>query len=449
VGRCWYDLFLSLPESHVAHEAHEARLKLLEGRAGARAIAGVDLHHRVSTEIALLTLHLDPVHATSELVDELIALGRTVGIPVVAPERMSDLDRERFLRHVAAFEVYIADLPSLTAAVRLLQILCAEQALGSSPPISSGHREALGVRFRRGDSWTPGRLWSLGRQRVDVASPTPPRIGDIVDIELTVAGRNVAAAVEVIQRSDAATVRAHGANGFGGRFASALPDGLISRLLGAAGTEKVVAPPPRRAEMRWPLRVPVTFDHLGTQVITTTTDLSTHGLFVYTPALPLVDDLRVVLAPVGEHHAVRARARVRRRIDSEAAAARSVVPGFGAELYGLDPEGEARLARWLAAAERRAGRVISVVATATRGARLVSALSSAGYAVTEAPGLDVVLGHVLGGGFPPDLVVVDDNGATLDRVAARRLEALDVPLLRGEHETPEAVRARVDRALCG
>src|SRR5262249_7254029 len=118
---------------------------------------------------------------------------------------------------------------------------------------------------------------------ISLATGAPPRRGDIVELEITISGVTVVArgAVVGVTSSDAATVL--GAAGFGARFLVATPEerGALERIL-AAHTDgrRVLAPPPRGREARYPVRWPVLLRTQRGKAEVSALDVSRHGLFI-------------------------------------------------------------------------------------------------------------------------------------------------------------------------
>lgn len=444
-----YDVFMILPDARSRFAAHRQHLRTLRLFTDGTALTGVDLYYRAETETALVGLHLDLARTTPDTLDEIIAAAHAAGAPVLQPDWLRAANNRRFYEaYLAAYETRVSDLPNTDSALRALARIV---GIATTPPEllpQPAVRPSLEVRVRRGDGWALGRLWSLSADGIYVATSTPPRKGDIVEVELIVGDLHAVATIEVAQVTPPGAARAVGAAGFGGRFVGGGARLEVAGILAAGRVSPMAAPPPRRRDVRFPVALPVAVEHLGRQLVTTAIDVSKGGLFVRTPILPCMPEIGLELALPGESACVRARARVARTITEEQAAERHLSPGFGAELAPASDEDRRRFERWVEVVERRANRsIIVAAATRQRLADLMGELAAVGYAASGVTDMDTLFRRV-DAVHAPDVVVIDESvaGARPPRNTTRRLASLSVPVVRARGESAAEVRAEVDRA---
>ena len=178
-------------------------------------------------------------------------------------------------------------------------------------------------------------------------------------------------------------------------------------------------------------------------------DVSRHGLFVATSA-PFPDgSVEVALSPDDGGAAIRARARVARRLDDEVAQARGVAAGCGLELERFASGDGERFATFVTRVGQRANKRLLVGAGEARQRLLVAPLANAGYVVAAAAEPAEILAAALG----CDLVILDSEfngsqGRSNDirrALAARRVQAYTLE----PGQTGRGIRGLADAALLG
>lgn len=426
-------------------------------------VVGTDLYLRRDTDVALIAVRVDARYATRNFVGALVDGAARVGVAVLEPARLPDEERRRYHgEYLPLYDMRVPNLPSIEDAAQILVDLVAGEVSARQVVAKRDRGEdRLEVRFLRGDDWQLARARSLTRDAIYVTTGGPPRAGDVVDIALSLvqARHQIVARGAVVHVTPAETAATLGAAGFGARFL--VKDGeerqRIDDFLRRVRTAQLgeLTPPPRRREVRYPVRWPV---YLGTADGTRTTaalDVSRHGLFVaaeqpFAPQGGTVD-LAIPLDDSGEP--LRARARIARALPPQVARTRGVRPGFGLELVGLATRDEGRFVRFLQRVSRRAERCIVVGAEPRRAALIVKELCAAGYnavAATDAPSL---VGRAAAASRPPDLVMLDASltraDARADSAIRRALAVRHVPTLYVDEETPTSARSLADVALLG
>src|SRR5262249_11769428 len=143
----------------------------------------VDLYFRSATGTALLALLFDPRILTTDALSDIASLAGRAGGAFVDASRLPERARRRFHeQYLPLYEVGRGGLGSIEEA---LGALAAEI---STPPAGGGQIERVEVRFRRGDTWQLARVRSMTREGVSIATGTPPRRGDVVDLEISACG---------------------------------------------------------------------------------------------------------------------------------------------------------------------------------------------------------------------------------------------------------------------
>ncbi len=304
---------------------------------------------------------------------------------------------------------------------------------------------AIGLRFRRGDTWQPARLRNLGSATLSVATPCPPRSGDRVDVELREGATAVRVSAVVVGVTPPEAAAILGASGFGARFA--IPDRETQLVLAGLATRfeevGVVAPPPRR-DPRYPVRWPIEVAVEGPDTVTPALDISERGLFIASGSEVGVGTPTGLVIRLENGDPVHAGACVTRQLSARAAGDRGTSPGFGVEITAMRP-GDARRYRALVARVARRSRH-HVAVWGPSGDPLAVALTGVGYVVSRLDGVRALLSVLE---ERPSLVVLCGVGrasrelATLtDVIRHRGILALSVT-----EDDPRAVRGQVDALL--
>ncbi len=427
-----YDLFLAVSSACVSID----RLVGVGSDATARTL-GVDLYYRPETDVALLCLRLDARSATHTFLDKLRAEAHTAGAAVLEPARLEEGDRDRFYReHLSTYTLRVTSFPTVADAARKLST---DLGLGSSSPVA-GDSPRVRVRYRRGDRWQLSRPRSLSREGIYLYAATPPRQGDVTSILLETAGTALtlrAAVVHVTPEEVAPTV---GGPGFAARFFIEKPDErhALETLVvaGRADGLGTLRPAPSRREARYPVRWPVS---VGRSAPVPALDVSRHGLFVAMQA-PINDEtVEVRVAADDQGPAIRARARVARALDTPAAEARGMSPGYGLEMCGFAPGDDDRFASFVSRVGQRALHRLLVGASERRLKSLAVPLAAAGYVVT---GFNNAVDLVRQAeAAPPDLVFLDHD------FARGRLARTTLCYTLENTHTGKEIRALADAAL--
>jgi hypothetical protein len=451
-----YDVFVILPEAVPRFAAHRAHLKALPYYSDGELLLGVDVYYRRPTDTALVALRLDPARVTRSDLEDIVETAHRAGVPVLQPGKLLNVDQQRFYQiYLASYDVRATDLPTPDAAMR---VLARSLDITTSPPGEQRIADSplgLDVRFRRGGSWSLGRLCSLTPGGVYVATSAPPRAGERIDLELTDGTIVVTARAAVAQCTSTEAASLLGAAGFGARFVDpdAVRADVQALIAGICRDGSLVAQPPRRRHVRYPVRIPVSVTCLGTSLMTNALDLSLGGLFVATPVMPLLAEVDLAVA-ASDGPPIRAHARVVRKIAEEQARARRMQAGFGAEISRLADDDGPRWGRLVESIARRSSHSVIVAASRARLAELLSELSAAGYAAAGVEDLRE-LDERLHEPVCPDVVVVDPSvvpapepaAAVTKSPAIRRATDRHLAVVMTDAESPPAVRLRVDEAV--
>jgi hypothetical protein len=275
----------------------------------------------------------------------------------------------------------------------------------------------------------------------------------VIDVELTDGTIVVVTRASVAQCTSTEAARMLGAAGFGARFVDpqAIRNDVQSLIARIAGNGPLVAQPPRRRHVRYPVRLPVSVSYLGTSLMTNALDLSVGGMFIQTPLPPVLAEVDLAIA-IADGPPIRAHARIARTIPEEQARARRMQPGFGAEISRIEPEDGERWAALVDAIARRSSHSVIVAATRARLAELLSELSAAGYAAAGVEDL-IELDRRLQQPVCPDVVVVDPSVSTPGAPSVKKSPAIrhatdrNCAVVMADAEPPPAVRMRVDEAV--
>jgi hypothetical protein len=448
-----YDVFLIFPEATLRFALHRTHVRALKLHADGQALLGVDVHYRSETDTAMLGLRMDPRRLTQEVIDRVIEVARSAELPMFQPERLAVRDQRKFYEsYLTTYERRVRNLHTPDAAMRLLARWL---SIPTSPPNENelpAERMPIEVRFQRGDTWHLGRLCSLSTGGIYVASGVPPRAGDAVALEITTAGETIPLAAVVVQVTALEAASTLGVAGFGARFVEddSQPRRRLLELLARTGSShKIVAQPPRRRHVRYPVRVAVSVEFLGSQLVTVALDLSAGGAFVKSPLPPLRDDMAISLALPGEDTPVVGHAHVARTVDEGTALERGVPAGFGVAMEPASTGHADRLRIWLSRVSRRMGCAVLVAGGSPRVGELAAELSAVGYAAAAMVGDLSALGERLRAGLAPDAVVLDVTAAAPQAIARATREANEhgARVIVAGPEPLDAVRARVDEQV--
>ncbi|HET6610509.1 MAG TPA: PilZ domain-containing protein [Kofleriaceae bacterium] len=443
-----FDLVVALSRLRTREPAAHALAQQVAPGLGATALLGVDVGYRPGTDTALFCLRLDARMITAPLLARTEQGARRAGATVLTLAALAVAERQRLVRLMRRQQVAARGLPDLYAAATFLcdQLGIGGQAGTASPP-------SLEVRFRRGDTWHPGRLWRLGLDGAFIATGAPPRPGDAVEIELCRPGLNTTLRIPglCIHTVSPEAARTAGAAGFLARFAfaSAADHRALAAALAATPQPATLAAPPRRRDIRYPITWPGRLTAPGRRPIRLL-DVSLRGAFIATTGGHLGD--RVTVAIPGDNSpSLSLPMRVARVISPAIAGARGLHPGLGLELSAGDPASERAYRKFVARVARRSSLHVILCAHPPRLPELVAEFSAIGYATEGLTRIDDVRQRALAGRGNPDLVILDDSVVHRDRRAAhdllRVLERRAIAVIRSGHEPPRAARRLADAAL--
>ncbi len=461
-----YDVFLLTRDIQHHFAQQRTTFRALSGILDPSVLRRVDVHHRHEGDTALLRLFLDRERLSRSRMDFLIEHASSVGATVIDPSTLPGrASRMRFYdEYVQRFEAHLLSFPTLDGAMRGLARLI---GLETTPP---GWRNAqepshLAVRFRRGETWLAGRACCLTADGIYIAAGGAPRAGDVTDIEIALTGepisgersegaeRHQSISVQLVVRATVTqptpsdVAGASGASGFGARFL--LDDAQRAQLSGViaamASRGEILAQPPRRRDVRYPLRWPIRLRRPdGVVLEARALDVSAHGLFLSCAAdeqpLDYRDEVELEIPLDVDAPPVVAHASVMRALDPRG----PFTPGFGLSL-----DATAAFAGFVQRVARRGDHLVIVGAGEGRVDRVVDALVDTGYSVIRARDPIALIG-TLSGARAPDVVVLDESLEGSDRVAqsiTRSLATRLVPTLRTRNASPADVRRMVDAAL--
>jgi hypothetical protein len=449
------DIFLVAQRAATRFGELRDAMKTLFAQVGATRLRSVDVYYRSETDVALVALHLDRSQLSPLTMAQLEGSAMRAQMAVLEPARLPSGERARFYQsYLPQYRVRLERLAAPDDAISALEEHLAATAQRAQ---AASRGDSLEVRFRRGDAWQLGRVRALTRETIYVSTGGPPRRGDVIEVMLSLGPAQLIVHAGVLQVTAPDSAHAHGAPGFGAQLLVAGPadvdriDKFMAYLAKHLPPERPA--PPRRRDVRYPVRWPVTVDTDGGPTGSIALDLSRHGLFLAahtsTSAAP---DTRLELAvPMDDGGAaVRVGARVARTVTPELARERGVPTGFGLEIVSLAPREEGRFGRFLLRIGRRAGHTILVGASPDRAAPIVAELTAAGYAaaqVSEGP----VLVKRLAVPRPPDLVLLDASllraDPHTDEAIRRAAAPRGVPVVHVDQDTPRGARSAADLAL--
>jgi hypothetical protein len=411
-------------------------------------VRSTDLYFRSATGMALIALMCDPALLTSAAYAEVNAAAAQAGGAIVDATQLPQRARRRFHEeYLPLYDVRLTGLPSLASALQAL----AEHELGESLVTP----QPVEVRFRRGDAWQLARLRSMTRDAISIATCTPPRRGDLVDLSIAATGHRLELRSTVVGVAVGDAASALGTSGFGARFllASEVDRRTLAAILRAVGTEKLrtLEPPPRRRDARYPVAWPVQIRARGARASRKALDVSRRGLFIGCDDCH--DDGPVHMTiPIDDHGTpVMATGRVARAIPDELARSRGLTRGIGIEITAISARDEQRFGAFVSRVGRRAEREIVIGASPDRLDELTTALAAAGYCAAGVPDAHGLVRRTASSPRLPDLVLIDSSLARDDpravQAARRALAVRVVPQMSIDGDSPEATREIVDGML--
>jgi PilZ domain-containing protein len=442
-------IFIVLPqaESRIGALASElAGVSEVAARASAR---GAELYYSTSKGAALVALFFDPSLLTEDTLATLIAAAARGGAAVVDAARLPDRARRRF--HDEYLPLYDVRRSGLVGFDDALQALAAH--LGT--PTATAQR--IEVRFRRGDNWRLGRVRSMTREGMSIATCTPPRRGDVVDLDVTAGNLTLLTRSTVVGVATGDTSAALGATGFGARFLLADDEERrrLESILALAGGDRLRAlePPPRRRAARYPVCWPVHLRSSKGRLLRSALDVSRHGMFVGCDAdtYPTEGSVHLTIPIDDRGTPVLATARVARAIGDPVARKRGLACGIGIEITAISQRDEQRFSAFVGRVARRAEREVLIGAAPGRVAELTGALLAAGYCATGVTDAASLVARASTSPRVPDLAVIDSTLVRANpravQVARRALAVRLIPLLSLDGDAASVAREAVDEAL--
>jgi len=281
------------------------------------------------------------------------------------------------------------------------------------------------IRFRRGDQWVAGRLCSAGVTGVFVATNTPARVGEIVDLEISMedeSGWRIAGltkpelnlrGVTVMSR----TTEHRGPPGFAVhlRFKNPTSRRALVVMLQAARGQTSLNAPPKRSEARYPISWPVLVRSGNTRCRMSALDVSESGMFVG-GAAPLPSTgarLDVTFAVDTDGPPIRGETCVARIIPRDLATRRKLRRGMGLQFCQLGSRHRREYHAFVKRVAFRSTKHVVISAAGIRLNHLVTELNGVGYAVSsvsDATKLFAVCGDESN---TPDLVIFDESFSQL------------------------------------
>jgi hypothetical protein len=456
---------MSLPQAALYLAAHH----IAERSAAIRPHLAELLSEMVPSGIARATLHVAPagdslivelclIQVTPQLMARVSSCAQRTGLLFVDPARLAPMDRTKFLMAMTTrYKKLLVDPGAPTAALDQVLRAPLKRAAGT---ISPEDPEALLVaRYRRGEGWQVGRVRSLVGTELTLTTGTPPPVGVFVDVVIGGGESKVSAHAAVV--ASATTDMALGADppGFTVRLVvtderqAAAIDRFSLSLRQQA--QRLLAPPPPRREVRYPVCWPVllrTSD--GAESSASALDMSLHGMFV-TASRPIESapspGVEVDLPIDDGGRSLRARSRVARSLAPAIAQARGLTPGVGLELATLGPRDSQRFGRFVQRIGRRSTAHILVAATLERASPILAELVAAGYGASHAASPSELCARLGAGVRPPELVLIDISLSRADRGVDNAIERLlaqrGLMHSRISEEAPGEVRALADLSL--
>lgn len=313
---------------------------------------------------------------------------------------------------------------------------------------------SLRTQFRRGDQWQPARVRHLSATTIAVATTSPPRKGDFLEMRLAVDDVETYLWSEVLAVTPPDAGERLGAAGFSARFVSpgTRAEQELQRIVARVGNAGVVADhTPARAAERYPVRWPVDVGWSTGSSRYTALDLSLSGLFIASHApLPVHTHVAVSVPLDRGDSDVHLDGRVARVFDRAAASNKELRPGFGIEVTISGVDGQS-FQRFVQRISRRNSFHIVVAAERRRLAATVDELTSIGYATSGADRLDTLIDKAFARSQGPDAVLID---ASFESAFPETIEALQkavklrpTQLVRVDCSHPGAAQAYADRTF--
>ncbi len=319
------------------------------------------------------------------------------------------------------------------------------------------------IRFRRGDEWVCGRLCSAGVNGLFIATDTPPRVGEIVPLELSLpdeAAWRAAGLPRPEVTVDGLTVisraaETRGPPGFSVhvRYRDHRERRDMVRMLEASRGRASLRPPPQRREARYPVSWPILVKVDGRRCRMSALDISRNGMFVG-GAAPLPErgcSLDVTFAVDGETAPIRAVTRVTRTIDRDVADRRKLRRGMGLQFCKLGSRNRRDYQAFVSRIAYRSTKRVVVTASGIRLNHLVTELRAVGYAVTSINEGTKLFAMCNDDRNTPDLVIFDasfrDAQPSACRTAKRILTSRVIASAEFDQPFAGPVRALADSIL--
>ncbi len=437
--RTTYDVVFAIPGA-AAHSSGLCSLgRDLGACLGGTALISGDAGYVRGEGAARFALRLDPRAVTGTLLAHLERIAGSHGSPGIRGGRTPPGSEDEAAAFLAPCSPLIRDIPTPDH----LGVMLAE-ALGLSVEPRAGRAVAPPrLRYRRGDEWLAGRLCRIGEDGALIAAAAPPRIGDRLEVELSTPGGPLVIPAVTSHIASSRAAAALGSAGFSARFAFPSAGELRAAASAIAGLRRRLARaelPPRRRELRYPLKWPA-LTHTGEgRVALWLRDVSRRGLFA-----------EGVPARVGARVAIEAAFDDGARASISGRVTRTGRAGFGLELDALAPEAGRAYDAFVSRVAARAGRRVAIGAAPWRLEELADALRAAGYAVRGADTTRGLCERAFEGRDRPDLVVVDASldggGEARARALCRALATHRVDSVRLDHQPALAARRLIDAAL--
>lgn len=323
----------------------------------------------------------------------------------------------------------------------------------------------LQIRFRRGDQWVNGRLCSIGINGVFIATNTPARVGETVDLELCLVDEAALRAaglsqpelmlsgVTVLSRSEARRAPP----GFAAhlRYRSNTQRRDMVTMLRASRGRAPLRPPPQRREARYPISWPILIKIGNKRCRMSALDVSRSGMFVGGAApLPEPGQCLQIAFPLdgdGDTVPIRGIARVERTIPRASAQRRKLHRGMGLQFCELSLRHQHEYDAFIKRVAFRSTKRIVVSAQGIRLNHLATELHAVGYAVTTVSSSQRLFAVCNDESNTPDLVIFDtsfrDTYPTVMKTAQRKLTARLIASTEFDQPFANPVRALADSIL--
>lgn len=324
--------------------------------------------------------------------------------------------------------------------------------LSSSPLFNpSGDQERIRVRYQRGDTWMPGRLRNLTTKDIRLAASAAPPAGSILRVSVTIGDLNAVVTGTVVE-----VINAEGSTDGSTTFRCEFRrvgkhehDRLVALLRQAklAGMS-LTAPPPRRGR-RFAISWPMAIKNDGHRFNASALDISEHGLFVSTTTLLRSTNLLFGLPLDRPGESVRGRAKVARKVSEHMARTRGLSLGYGLEIEEFHVQDHEAYGEFLQRVKSRSQRHVLVAGEGERTVALADCLRSAGYAVSKAASVEIMMHRTQFESNAPDLALMDSGSLSVDSQRAFRsaFRDNDVPLVLAGDLAPHMAREQVDQMV--